>query len=465
MLERDVALKLRRPERSLGPSEERQFLDEARRLGKIKHPNVVTVHGADILDGRMGIWMEFLSGTPLDDLPGTRNWQEAALIGMTLCQALGAVHASGLVHRDVKPGNIFRTSSGNIVLLDLGSAADRPDRAAVDSATVSGTPYFMAPEAWTGQATPASDIYSLGVTLFHLVSGKYPFTQRGVDHLSAGFPVPPGERLSLREAAPDVPLPFLQVVERAMELDPARRIANVGEMEQALAAVLNVPSSARPPTPWWRRLEVLTPVAAVAAVAVWLLLGRGGATAPRVEAGLFAQGDLAGARSLGGGEVVQVGEQLYLDVNPSRETWVYVVTEDERGRVHTLFPAPGLDTRNPLRGGTSHRLPGRAGGRQRLWRVDTAGGRETILLVASTKPLEGLETELARFPEAAPPAGAAPAEEPIAKGVGEIIEVPENGMIPLIEEFVNAEIRDAGAVVMRRFEFRSERVLPEATTP
>ena len=178
-LQREVALKLHRVDSASEGS--RRWLDEARRLARVRHPNVLTVHGADERDGRAGIWTELLRGRTLEDglgAHGPLSAREATLIGVDLCRALAAVHSVGLVHGDVKAANVIRegtkassaTDSGRIVLLDFGAAHERTAEAASGTA---GTPLVAAPEVLAGEpASAAADIYSLGVLLYRLVSGR-----------------------------------------------------------------------------------------------------------------------------------------------------------------------------------------------------------------------------------------------------------------------------------------------------
>lgn len=128
-LQREVALKLRRTESG---SQSTRWLQEARRLARVRHPNVITVHGADLHEGRVGLWMDRVRGRTLEDvirLEGALGAREAALVGIELCGALAAVHGAGLVHGDIKTRNIMREGSpedshnaGRIVLMDFGSA-------------------------------------------------------------------------------------------------------------------------------------------------------------------------------------------------------------------------------------------------------------------------------------------------------------------------------------------------------
>src|SRR5688572_3099079 len=123
-LDREVALKLlRRPETetdALGAV----AIEEARLLARVRHPNVVTIHGADRIEGRVGLWMEFLRGRTLEDLVRERGplpGDEVSAIGRDLCGALDAVHSAGLLHRDVKAQNVMREDDGRLVLMDFGA--------------------------------------------------------------------------------------------------------------------------------------------------------------------------------------------------------------------------------------------------------------------------------------------------------------------------------------------------------
>src|SRR5262249_41036774 len=102
-----------------------QQQDEARRLARVHHPNVLLVLGVGVHDGQVGMWTELLEGSTLEELlseKGPGDWREAAVYGIDVCRALNAVHAAGLVHRDVKAANVMRERGGRIVLMDFGSA-------------------------------------------------------------------------------------------------------------------------------------------------------------------------------------------------------------------------------------------------------------------------------------------------------------------------------------------------------
>ena len=178
-LHRDIALKLLRP-RAGGTLDQiaARMLHEGRVMARIRHANVVDVYGAEEHEGRVGLSMEFVRGRTLEALlesQGTFSAREAALIGRELCRALAATHAAGLVHRDIKARNVMREEGGRVVLMDFGAGRLRDADGDVRPGRVTGTPLYLAPELFAGgEATIESDIYSVGILLFHLVTRSYP---------------------------------------------------------------------------------------------------------------------------------------------------------------------------------------------------------------------------------------------------------------------------------------------------
>ena len=255
-LDREVALKLLKPGAAGGAAAART-LNEARTLARIRHPNVVMVHGADMHDARVGLWMEFVGGRTLSSvlaLQGPLGASEATVIGQALCRALAAVHAAGLVHRDVKAQNVMREAGGRVVLMDFG-AGQSLAASASETLRPAGTPLYLAPELLGGKpATVQTDIYALGVLLFYLVTGTYPVVAASVAQLEVAHAC--GERRRLRDKRPDAPDAFVATVERAIDPDPSRRFRTAGEMEAALATVIagtDDPRAAVPPTVVERR--------------------------------------------------------------------------------------------------------------------------------------------------------------------------------------------------------------------
>ncbi len=234
---RDVALKLLRRKDSRPPD---GIIREAHLLAKVKHPNVATVYGADERDGRVGIWMEYLDGPTLATKlreAGPFPVLDAARIGADVCRALAAVHAVGLLHRDVKASNIVLQDNERAVLMDFSVGAERFQLAQSPFQEVCGTPLYLAPEALRGfPQTVASDIYSVGVLLFHLVTDDFPVVAR--DETSLEKAHRDGRRRLLSEASPELPKGFSRIVDRALAAAPPERFREAGEMAEALDAVV-----------------------------------------------------------------------------------------------------------------------------------------------------------------------------------------------------------------------------------
>lgn len=262
-LDREVALKLLR--RSQSRRRAGSFLiEEGRLLAKIRHPNVITVYGAERIGDHVGIWMELIEGHTLAQLVGASGPFEPSDvtgIGIDLCRAVAAVHRAGLLHRDIKAHNVMRDADGRIVLMDFGAGRDLP----VDRDDVAGTPLYLAPEIFERRdATAQSDIYSLGVLLYQLATGTYPVMGSTFGEIRDRHRR--GDRRPLSSGRVDLPPAFIPVVERALAPDPAARFESAAAMEAALAAMTE---SARVPAR--RRLvprAVAWTVALVAVIAV-----------------------------------------------------------------------------------------------------------------------------------------------------------------------------------------------------
>jgi eukaryotic-like serine/threonine-protein kinase len=230
-LDREVAVKLL-PRGDSG----RRPLDEARNLARVRHSNVVVVHGADEDADRAGIWMELIEGQTLAQIVrerGPMSPREVAGIGLDLCSALSAIHAAGLLHQDIKAQNVMREVGGRIVLMDFSGAdvVDVEDGPAVRS----GTPLYMAPELFDGALpTTASDVYSLGVLLFFLLAGRLPIEGQSLQDVKQAHAR--RDRRRLRDMRPDVPDGLVQVIERATAHDVSARYRTPGELEHALAS-------------------------------------------------------------------------------------------------------------------------------------------------------------------------------------------------------------------------------------
>jgi serine/threonine protein kinase len=423
-LQRDVALKIYKT-RELSEHRATTLFSEGRLLARVRHPNVVFVHGLEIHDGEVGLWLDLVDGRTLADevrTGGPLGFREAALVGQDVCRALAAVHEEGLVHRDVKPQNVMRERGGRIVLMDFGLGRDL--RASEpESMRASGTPLYMAPEVFAGRdASVASDIYSVGVLMFHLVTGSHPVVADSRAGLAQSHRE--GRRRLLRDVRADLPDAFVEVVDRACSADPAQRYATAGAMNAALAGVLGTSSNissessgARSTAPRARRWVLAAVAAAVVTIGLALAMQQmprtietaGGAppaiatpapspspsTDPdeyRIRAA-FHRALPSGSTALHANARVRPGDRLFLEVEATRAVHVYVVNQDERGESYLLFPLPGQAVRNPLAGGQVHRLPGAVD-----WEVTSAGGREHFLVVASPEPLDALQRVFERLP-------------------------------------------------------------------
>jgi hypothetical protein len=434
-LQTELALKLRKATKPGEDPGADQFLSEARRLARVRHPNVLVVYGVDTHDGRSGIWTEFIRGKTLEcclDEQGRWNAREAALAGIDICRALAAVHAAGLVHRDVKTTNVMRESGGRIVLMDFGSGGELPRRGDMGSTRhIHGTPSAMAPEQLHGKvAGPATDIYSLGVLLYRMITGSFPVEADNLPQLVERHARK--ERIPLRDRRSDLPTNFVEVVERAIETDPADRFQSAAEMELALARTLHgVQHDGK------RRAALVTVAVLLLLAAGWIgtqwIIKQGttsGKTVPpkaplTATASLYRHGEGGDERLLPGTHVAP-GDRLFMSLQGSDSMFVYVLDEDEAGHVYALFPLRGRSPENPLAPGVSYRLPEKA-----FWTITSVGGRETITAIAARTPLGTVERQFAALPqaEAGRPMEVGPEALRSLRGIGglEPETVPEAG--------------------------------------
>jgi len=200
-LQREVALKLLHVDDvSSDAAANARVLQEARRLARVRHPHIVHVYGAERHEERIGLWMELVRGRALDEIvraDGPMSPDAVAAIGADLCGAVAAVHAAGLLHRDIKCQNALRDDSGRVVLMDFGAG----EEIGSGRTALAGTPLYLAPEVLAGgRASVASDIYSLGVLMFHLLTGNYPVQAESIDKLKAAHTA--GNRSQLLDVAP-----------------------------------------------------------------------------------------------------------------------------------------------------------------------------------------------------------------------------------------------------------------------
>ncbi len=235
-LDREVALKLLTAAPSRSGTQPDTIIQEGRLLARVRHPNVVTIHGAEQIGDQIGLWMEFVRGQTLEQLlrqGKVFTGADVVRIGVDLSGAVSAVHAAGLLHRDIKAHNVTRADDGRVVLMDFGTGKELDDSSSSDLA---GTPLYLAPEVMAGQpATVRSDIYSLGVLLYHLLTNSYPVRGRTIRDVRRAHER--NERVGLRTSRPDVRPALARVIERAIDPDLSRRYANVAALTRALTAL------------------------------------------------------------------------------------------------------------------------------------------------------------------------------------------------------------------------------------
>jgi serine/threonine-protein kinase len=267
-LDREVALKLLPADSTSGETGASAIIEEGRLLAQVRHPNVVTIHGAEQIGGQIGLSMELVNGWTLEQVleQGKRfEAPEVVEIGIQLCGAIAAVHKAGLLHRDIKTQNVMRADDGRLVLMDFGTGREVGDGS---TGGLAGTPLYLAPELLSGyEPTIRSDIYSLGVLLYHLLTGSYPVRADRLSDLRRAHER--GERTDLRTARPAVRSKLARIIDRAIDPAPERRYQTVDALREDLQAQ-------QPPSTNVRALSVLAAAAAILLIASvgWEMGGR-----------------------------------------------------------------------------------------------------------------------------------------------------------------------------------------------
>ncbi|MCP4246716.1 MAG: protein kinase [bacterium] len=253
-----VALKVLKGEHEGSPEIQARFAREAHAMVRIHHPNIVRVYDCPAEQGRTGIAMELMTGGSLADWIARRRREGAKpdaerVLAMSLeaARGLGAAQAQGLVHRDIKPSNLLLDGRGSIKISDFGVVQ------ALESTTwvtgtghQIGTPAYMSPEQCKGErASPASDVYSLGVTMFELVTGQLPYATEGgspfaqmLKHISDPVADP-------RTVNPEVPERFALVIVQCLQKAPGDRYRDGDALSAALDRAMRPAPEEQPPPP------------------------------------------------------------------------------------------------------------------------------------------------------------------------------------------------------------------------
>ncbi len=292
LLERHVALKLLHEYHGADAESIERFRREARAVARLSHPNIVTVIDRGEDGGRQYIVFEYVDGENLKELvarEGPLPVRRALELAIQVGEGLACAHDHGVVHRDVKPQNVLLNGDGRAKVTDFGIARSLDvDHGMTQTGTVIGTSNYIAPEQASGRAVDErTDIYSLGVVLFELLTGDVPFP--GESFVAVALRHVHEEPPSVLELRPDVPSRVAQLVDRALAKDPDERFPSMATMVTVLRACLVddeapeartmvVPPArrraARRRRRAWPLVVLLVALAVVAVVAVWAIAGR-----------------------------------------------------------------------------------------------------------------------------------------------------------------------------------------------
>ena len=304
-LQRRVAVKFLAPQLTQDPEFLVRFFSEAQAVAKISHPNVVEVLDFGQHDGSPYLVMEHVSGGSLTDRMGApveRN--EAFRLIAAASRGAGAAHEAGIVHRDLKPANILLDEDAEPKLADFGIAASgRSERLTATGAAI-GSPHYISPEqASGGLASPASDVYSLGIVLYQLLTGRRPFEGENITAVAIAQveqePPPPSEIVPELDAGTDA------VVMKCLAKDPEERFANGTELADVLssgtgplALLEDMVQPAAAATGWTRRRTLIAwslALVLLAGLAVGVV-GRGDDQPPVADEGYEPMDEVGGLR-------------------------------------------------------------------------------------------------------------------------------------------------------------------------
>jgi len=234
-LGRDIALKVLPAEMAHDPERLARFRREAKALAQLDHPNIVTIHSVEECDGVHFLTMQLVEGQPLDRLIPASGLpiEQIVEIASALGDALAAAHEKGIVHRDLKPANVMVSNEGRVKVLDFGLAKDvraaNPGDATLTSASqtqvgvVMGTPAYMSPEQTSGRPLDhRTDIFSLGVVLYEMATGRRPFDGNSSAELVSA--ILRDTAPSVTDVRPDLPSDLARIIRRCLEKDPRHRV-------------------------------------------------------------------------------------------------------------------------------------------------------------------------------------------------------------------------------------------------
>src|SRR5204863_2555996 len=285
LLDRPVALKVLFPEFATDRSFVERFRREARSAANLNHPNIVSIYDWGQEDGTYFIVMEYVEGRSLRQMireDGPLPAKQAAQIGADIAAALAFAHKNGVIHRDVKPGNVLIDPTGQVKVTDFGIArGGDAQEALTQTGAVMGTATYFSPEQAQGRPIdPRSDVYALAVVLYEMVVGRPPFSNENpvavaYQHVRER-PIPP------RQRNPKVPAPYEAIVLKGLAKNPVNRYASAEELRADLRRfVAGRPISAEPVMAPPAETTVLAAADATQAVPAATAVGPGGTGASR----------------------------------------------------------------------------------------------------------------------------------------------------------------------------------------
>lgn len=245
-IDRTLAIKVLREEHCIDNEHRVRFLREAKAAGNLSHPNIVTVHDVGEFNKRPFIVMELLKGMPLDKLMESGKqftFEETADIGIQLASALHYAHKNGVVHRDIKPSNIIFSSTSNnkphVKITDFGIAhlTDENRTKHTQTGSVLGTPYNSSPEQVLGQKVDGrTDLFCLGITLYHLFAGQRPFNGAHLHTLL--YQIATEDPRPITQVVPDFPVQLKDILEKLLRKQPDKRFQTGQDLALALTKAL-----------------------------------------------------------------------------------------------------------------------------------------------------------------------------------------------------------------------------------
>jgi eukaryotic-like serine/threonine-protein kinase len=290
-LDRFVCIKVLRPEQLKDESRKQRFIQEAKSASSLNHPNIITIHEIDQADGTDFMVMEFVAGKTFQQLIPSGGLPVADVLkyAIPIASALAAANAAGIIHRDIKPGNIMVGANGIVKVLDFGLAkltapeensdgATQTIKANTEEGTVVGTAAYMSPEQAQGKAVDArSDIFSFGAVLYEMLTGRRAF--QGDNRMSTLASILQQEPKPLAELDSRIPRELDRIVVRCLRKDPDRRFQHMADLKVTLEELKEesdsgkltpAPSAAQSTSRTWIALGLSAALVLLSVIAAWL---------------------------------------------------------------------------------------------------------------------------------------------------------------------------------------------------